>query len=119
MPYKDPEKQKAAQRSSYERTRVKHLERSNLSRNERKKWIDSLKAGKSCTDCNGLFPPYVLDFHHRDSSTKIMSIANAVINRSKAFVEEELLKCDLTCANCHRIRTHGDNARFVDPNFGI
>jgi hypothetical protein len=42
-----------------------------------------------------------LDFHHRDPATKEMAIAgNWLLSRKAAA---EALKCDLLCANCHRI----------------
>jgi len=27
-------------------------------------------------------------------------------HKSKRLIKEEIRKCDLVCANCHRIRTH-------------
>ncbi len=60
--------------------------------------------GGACLDC-GLVAEYldVYDFHHRKPSEKEFCIATA---HDKAWdhVQQELDKCDLLCANCHRIR---------------
>lgn len=67
--------------------------------------IDAIKAGKPCMDCGKTYPPYVMDFDHRDPKLKSHVIGNmhfAMVKR----LEEEAAKCDLVCANCHRERTH-------------
>ena len=46
-----------------------------------------------------------LEFHHNDSSGKDFSISEKGYTRSWAKVKEELDKCMLLCANCHR-ETH-------------
>ena len=49
-----------------------------------------------------------MDFDHRDRKTKLTNI-NRMINYrsySKEKILEEIEKCDLVCANCHRIRTY-------------
>lgn len=69
--------------------------------------IDALKC-KPCMDCGVKYPPYVMDFDHRDPKDKVESISVLVLQRniSKARVLEEIAKCDLVCSNCHRERTH-------------
>lgn len=62
-----------------------------------------------CMDCGGVFPPCVMDFDHRDPSTKtkrFRSPGMMAARTSLAEFEAEIAKCDLVCANCHRIRTH-------------
>ncbi len=66
-------------------------------------WMDSLKAGRPCADCQGLYPSVCLHWHHRDPLTKTMTISRD--RRSKAAILAEIEKCDLLCANCHAIRT--------------
>lgn len=63
-----------------------------------------------CLDCKGVFPPCVMDFDHRDPSQKKFAIASAPCSgtRSIASIIAEIKKCDLVCANCHRIRTARD-----------
>lgn len=65
--------------------------------------IAALKEGKSCADCRGQFPSVAMDFDHVQEG-KIQTIAR-MRSASWAQVVEELAKCELVCANCHRIRT--------------
>lgn len=43
-----------------------------------------------------------LEFHHKNSSGKDFSISEKGYTRSWVKVKEELDKCVLLCANCHR-----------------
>lgn len=67
--------------------------------------LDELKT-KPCGDCHSSFPPECMDFDHIDRKTKKFSISQAVGsgNNWKSILEE-IAKCRLICANCHRIRT--------------
>lgn len=58
-----------------------------------------------CVDC-GATNPVVLEFDHRDTSTKY-KIVSLMIFQGYAWsrIQEEINKCDVRCANCHRIRT--------------
>lgn len=77
-------------------------------RHNHKKALDDYKASKPCLDCGRKYPSYVMDFDHRDPSTKEFSVSSAFrVGTSKERVEAEIAKCDLVCANCHRERTHG------------
>ena len=59
------------------------------------------KGGK-CKKCGYNKCPAALDFHHRDPSTKSFGISSKGMTRSFEKIKEELDKCDLICANCHR-----------------
>src|SRR5690606_17652162 len=53
------------------------------------------------------YPFFVMDFDHRDPSTKVADISHMV----KTYVPwpkvlEEIAKCDLVCVRCHRLRTY-------------
>jgi hypothetical protein len=49
----------------------------------------------------------VMDFDHREGELKTDNVANLVASpHSMKKLLEEIAKCDLVCANCHRIRTH-------------
>jgi hypothetical protein len=50
-----------------------------------------------------VFPYYVYEFHHLDPSKKDMQF-NILRRRSWATIVAELAKCDMVCANCHRVR---------------
>lgn len=60
--------------------------------------------GRPCMDCGGTFPPECMDFDHRSGEAKAGNVGN-LIDGSPAKLRAEIAKCDLICANCHRIRT--------------
>jgi hypothetical protein len=61
--------------------------------------------GGMCKDCNESYPPFMMDFDHRDSAEKEFAISqSSVANWEKIL--GEAAKCDLVCANCHRMRSH-------------
>jgi hypothetical protein len=44
-----------------------------------------------------------LEFHHIDPANKLFNLDfRSISNRSQKLVEEEIKKCKLLCANCHR-----------------
>lgn len=60
-----------------------------------------------CTDCGVQYPHYVMEWDHLDGSHKRFNIGDIMHSGySVATVKEELAKCELVCANCHRERTH-------------
>jgi hypothetical protein len=111
MPYKDIEKQKQAQHFSYLKNKEEIYRRSKKKKSENMKWLDEQK-NKPCLDCGRQFPPYVMEFHHRQPKEKIMSIGRMIITRSRQKIIEEISKCDLVCSNCHRIREYGETYRL-------
>jgi hypothetical protein len=59
-----------------------------------------------CTDCGQRYHWVQMDFDHLDSSTKIMAIGLMVNSGfGEAKIRAELAKCEVVCANCHRLRT--------------
>jgi hypothetical protein len=69
------------------------------------------KASIGCSNC-GEKDPIVLDFHHREKEQKSKRLKGKFgFKRSfPAFgwkaLTEEIEKCDILCANCHRRHTH-------------
>jgi hypothetical protein len=59
-----------------------------------------------CADCGGQFPPYVMDFDHREPGRKRFWVLQRAGSVSRNRLLEELEKCDVVCANCHRARTN-------------
>lgn len=69
---------------------------------ERKQKVNEIKSQCECQKC-GETRTYVLDFHHIDPSIKDMSIARMTSNNNHMDkIEEEIAKCIVLCANCHR-----------------
>ena len=59
---------------------------------------------RPCYDCAGIFPPYIMQFDHRDPAQKSFNVASSWC-RSQAAILEEANKCDIVCPNCHRQRS--------------
>ena len=70
-------------------------------------WLYTLKSDP-CVDCGNTFPTCAMDWDHVRGK-KLFNIGNVrgmsdtATNRSRAL--EEIAKCDLVCACCHRVRT--------------
>ena len=61
---------------------------------------------KPCADCGIQYPCYVMDFDHV-RGTKLDGISRMVsMVYTEEKLQEEIDKCDVVCANCHRERTH-------------
>jgi hypothetical protein len=58
--------------------------------------------GTQCSKCGYNRCIEALEFHRNNSSGKDFSISEKGYTRSRAKVKEELDKCMLLCANCHR-----------------
>jgi hypothetical protein len=77
--------------------------RRSLRKRRQKRKLDLVAAyGGRCVDCGYSTCPDALHFHHRDPSTKDFGLGK--FSGSLARLIEEAAKCDLVCANCHRIR---------------
>jgi hypothetical protein len=82
-----------------------------------------------CQDCGGRFAPVAMDWDHRDPKTKWHNVSFLAGGPefTKADVVAEIAKCDLVCANCHRVRTFRHRlekdaricAGFGAPDFSI
>lgn len=69
------------------------------------KFVAEIKEASPCMDCGVSYPHYVMDFDHvRGSKVRDLSTMCSR-GTSKDKLMEEIAKCDLVCANCHRIRT--------------
>ena len=89
MAYRDKEKQYARQQLHREK-------------NAQKLW--ELLSKSSCKDCKNK-DPRVLEFDHLGD--KKFNVSRAVSGSTRAWetILREIEKCDIVCANCHRIRT--------------
>ena len=63
-----------------------------------------IKMAVGCADCGYKEHPVALDFDHRPGTEKLFTVAEGC-RKPWAVVEAEIAKCDVVCANCHRIRT--------------
>lgn len=69
---------------------------------EKKNIVQEIKSSCSCAKC-GESRGYVLDFHHINPDEKNDTIARLTSNNYKLDkVYDEIKKCIVLCANCHR-----------------
>jgi len=112
MPYKDKivkqTKQKTYASTYYQNNKDKVLATTKASVKKYKEQWRSFKATLSCVKC-GQNHPATLDFHHIDSSTKEASVNKLIKNRAFKRAMEEVKKCVVLCANCHRIHHHNEH----------
>ena len=88
--------------------------------NEIQKFIRTRK-DRPCADCGLSYPYYVMDFDHRDPSTKLFQLSHSRQGRRTLLaVAAEIEKCDVVCANCHRQRTYEQSlGRFGGSRLGV
>jgi len=99
---------------SYDKERFATMERSERDRRNKRRIsrriqhiqlvIDYL-SDKQCIDC-GNANQIVLEFDHKYN--KDYNVADMLGNYKWEVILEEILKCDIRCANCHRIKTSSE-----------
>lgn len=90
MPYKDPEARRKSHNAYIADKRVK---------------VFQYLLDHPCIDC-GEADPLVLDFDHRDPAEKHRGVSKMMAGTTSwGKIFEEIQKCDVRCANCHRRRT--------------
>lgn len=104
--YREIEKELGCARSNIsfhlnKSVRIKSNARQQCSRNRLRKKL-KLELGGACSKCGYSVCLAALDFHHADPSTKLFSLSAAFRIKSFSSLREEVKKCILLCANCHR-----------------
>lgn len=122
MPHKDREQRNAYHRAYSKANKAvvtaRVVDAHRRSRHERYAKIQAIKEGSSCTDCGVSFPYVVMDFDHRDPSLKVDDVSTLVKNYTPwDRVLEEIAKCDLVCACCHRLRTYKGQKAYRTRRF--
>lgn len=106
-----PEGKKWEDISSYQRyyykNRQKEKERTKRRTEELKRWFKRYKENLQCQVC-GENHRACLDFHHTGDKEKSVTELVSRMNTSKETIKQEIEKCDVLCANCHRKR-HFEN----------
>lgn len=80
---------------------------------------DEIKLILGCTKCGYAQHPRALDFHHRDRNNKSFEVSTAV-GQCFGLIKflKEISKCDVLCANCHRIETHKERVFVRNSDSG-
>lgn len=76
----------------------------------KQKAVDLL--GNKCMRCGWKGNIVAFQFHHKDPSTKLFEIGNCA-NKAWKTIVEEVLKCELLCANCHIIEHSNRSDNFI------
>ena len=77
----------------------------NLRARQKKRVLINQQKKSPCTDCGGGFHPEAMEFDHRETDQKTFDIATYGKTVATNTLLIEMAKCDLVCANCHRVRT--------------
>jgi hypothetical protein len=109
MAYRDKEEQRKKNKLYYEANKVKALEWAKVNNRKtilkKREYIREYLKTHCCIDCKET-DPIVLEFDHIRGE-KLCDIAAIKWSRhSVKKLEEEIAKCEIRCANCHRRRTY-------------
>lgn len=118
VPSKNRDNQRQAQRRHYQSNKEYYAKKREIRTKKIREWALNYKMEKSCVSC-GESHPACLEFHHTDQFAKDLDISLAIqkgwgIKR----LEQELVKCVVLCANCHRKphwedKTRGLNLKYL------
>lgn len=103
----NPDKLKASQavrKTWYDANKQSLLDKQREKKRQRK--LESIEyLGGRCKLCKQTYHPSVYEFHHRDPVEKDRD-PSKMLALSWVRLKDELDKCDLLCANCHRFTHH-------------
>lgn len=89
--------------TNYQENKDRYFEKAKKRNSEMREWLNELK-NRPCTDCGFWYPAVVMDFDHVQG--KVLDISEMRRRRmARSKIEAEVAKCELVCANCHRLRT--------------
>jgi hypothetical protein len=96
------------QRPNYQKEYYQKIgkKRETSKRLQNRNFLWSLK-DKPCADCGIKYHPIVMDFDHLPQFKKNHEISRLAKTGDKEAILAEIAKCELVCANCHRMRTLG------------
>ena len=77
---------------------------------EKRDYLNTIKTLCGCAKCGYDAHAQALDFNHLDPTQKRGNIAERVSSWGWNTLMEEVLKCEVLCANCHRLETHVSSA---------
>ena len=105
MPHADPDAGRAWRRGWWARLPPERKTEKQAKANARatalRRYLDSVKLERGCVDCGYREHPAALDFDHvGDDKTLLVSSC-----KSRAQADAEIAKCEVRCANCHRVKT--------------
>lgn len=108
--YQCKECHKKYRKIHYQQNKQKYIRKAKIwdaqKRNERRDYLLKYIEKNPCKDC-GETNPLVMEFDHV-TGNKVDCISSLLTTSDSIFFEE-LNKCEVVCANCHRLRTIARN----------
>ena len=98
----------------YEKNKAYYIARSAENKKKHKEAWTEYKSKQSCALC-GENHPATFDFHHVVRGPDNVKINKLVKNSSYKKIYEELKKCIVLCANCHRKLHYEEEQTKKDP----
>ena len=100
-------------RSHYKKNKKYYIDKAKRNTDNIKTWFFDYKSKKECEVC-GENHIATLDFHHIDPIKKEDCISIIMSGGSLRKLKEELKKCKVFCANCHRKFHYKDPVAQLD-----
>jgi hypothetical protein len=106
----------AYHREHYLANKQRYIDQASVSksklRRERTLYLLEYFVTHPCCDC-GETDPVVLEFDHLDPDEKAFTIGTALSHRNWQTILDEIEKCQVVCANCHRRRHYKGSVRSM------
>lgn len=103
---------KSGRASYYQDHKAQFVGYAKVFEHARRELVSELKRNP-CKDCGRSYAPCCMDFDHVRGS-KLASVSQ-LLTRSEAKLRAEISKCELVCANCHRVRTEARRKPSQNP----
>jgi len=111
MPFKNRDKKNEYRRRWYAKNSKSEKAHVARRRKEIKEWLVNYRSKLKCSNC-GENHPATLDFHHKDRKDKLFGVTYlAHFGYSREKIMDEIAKCIILCANCHRKLHYKENKK--------
>lgn len=101
----------------YEKNKAYYVAKAAENRRKNREVWASFKNTLSCQHC-GENHPATFDFHHVDRSSENTKVHKLLKNGCYKKAYEEIKKCIVLCANCHRKLHYKEEQAKKDPTLG-
>jgi len=121
VPIKDPIKRaaysKAYHKRWYEQNKNNRVKEVAVRKKSIREWMRLLKESLFCSRCglSGKDNAWAMEFHHQDPTKKESLVSGMVSGGyAKARIMEEIEKCDVVCASCHRKEHYQEHQQSLE-----
>jgi hypothetical protein len=83
--------------------RAREVERIRALQRKKRAYLNARKVESGCIDCGYRECTFALHFDHVSGNKEYAP--SLLVNRAWDFIETELSKCVVRCANCHAVKT--------------